>query len=82
MKHQNLNHEVILHSELQVKGKPKDGEKATYKSKVINAYFHQFNGDNNYFRVYITRDMIIDLAKQIEEIEKYEEKQVFMDLPY
>jgi len=79
MKHQNLNHEVILHSELQVQGNPKDGEKAIYKSKVINAFFYQFNGDNNYFKVYITRDMIMDLAKQIEEIENHEEEQVYID---
>jgi len=82
MKHHNLQHEVILYSDDSLVKDTVKGDKAMYSQKVGNISFYQSMNGENYNKIYLHRDMILDLANQIIEIEKNIEEKPFFDHPF
>lgn len=71
----NSKHEVVIHSRTNAifDGKePKQGEVVPHKKVVSNCVLYQlqqFNGGEIFFQVWLSRNMILDLAEQIKTIE-------------
>jgi len=83
MKHFNLEHEVFIFSDLKTIDKnPKEGKMVNMKKEVRSLSFYQRVESNRTERIYITKEFIIDLYNQIQEIEKEVVQEMFLDIPF
>lgn len=83
MKYFNIDHEVIINTTLTLtEKKPIEGQLAEYKRDVTGLKFYQRTENNNIAQVYISKDFIISLYNQIQEIEKEKIKQTYFDTPF
>lgn len=83
MKHFNLQHETLIFSELKTLDKnPKDGEMVNMQRDVNSLSFYQRVESNRTERIYITKDFIVDLYNQIQEIEKETVQEMYLNMPF
>lgn len=86
MKYFNEKHEAIITSEKRpvtsAATRYKSGDIVPHKDTVTVVVFHQFDR-GNYRRVELDRQLILDLAKHIEEIESQPTVDIaYDDLPF
>jgi len=84
MKHYNLEHEVNISSNLKLTTEnPVESEDAEYNRVVDGLSFYQRVENNSIAKVYISKDFIVDLYNQIQDIEKeVETKKYYGNLPF
>ena len=88
MKDFNTKHEAIIESRLIVNDtNPKGGQVYLHNNVVDSAYFFQPNYVDNailsYTKVWLSKELILDLAEQIQQIEKRTiETEYFPPLPF
>ncbi len=88
MKHFNEKHEAILTSKLQLIDNhlsPAEGEVVPHKHSVQHVEFytpHNVGEGEMYIRVFMNKEMVMELAKQIEKIEAEEVQHPFDNLPF
>jgi len=85
MKKFNEKHEVIIDCYFTPTVKAKEGEVSPHFTRVQGISFYQrhYNGDmESFVKVQITKDMILDLASEIAEIEKNVVNMKFTSLPW
>jgi len=69
MKVINEKHDVILNVYLSAESKVKDGDLVSHKQTVQNGTFFYSTKPGRYIHINLSKDMILDLARQIKEIE-------------
>lgn len=69
-KHYNEKHDVVIESRFIANTtNPKEGEIIPHKQKVDRISFFQMTEDGKWYKVYMTKESILDIAYQINEIE-------------
>ena len=69
-KYFNEKHDAIIESRFVAKvPNPKEGEVIPHKPIVSNVTFFQMSEDMKWSKIWISKEMILDIASQIKEIE-------------
>ena len=83
MKYFNIDHEVIISTTLRLTEKnPIEGQLAKHTREVTGLRFYQRTENNNIAQVYISKDFVISLYNQIQEIENEKVQQTYFDTPF
>ena len=83
MKYFNIDHEVIINTTLKLtEEKPIEGQLAEHTREVTGLRFYQRTENNNIAQVYISKDFVISLYNQIQEIENEKVQQTYFDTPF
>lgn len=83
MKYFNIDHEVIINTTLKLREKnPVEGQLAEHTREVTGLKFYQRTEHNNIAQVYISKDFVISLYNQIQEIESEKIQQTYFDIPF
>jgi len=83
MKYFNLDHEVIISTNLRLtEENPVEGKEAEHTRVVTGLRFYQTTENRGIAQIYISKDFVTSLYDQIQEIEKEKVKETYFDTPF